>query len=208
MKRIGQGYYYNVYDLGNGRVRKIPRSQIAQIWQLFVWYFLSPKTLFQELMRAPFSYSKRKEEFSISKEIISHAPSFFGNPKIEGDIYEQDKVTILGDVMQTSSPSEFLARCKEYTTVIHSLWKQGIGETVFNFTINAGIDDAGKLILLDTNEFTFDKERMKSEVVSKRFLRASSFKRLPENLKRPVQDIFEKEFSLEKFEEYWAKDVS
>ena len=205
MKLIGKGYYYNVYDLGNGRVRKIPRSQIAQIWQLFAWYFLSLKALLQELRRAPFSSSKRKEEYSILKKIILPASSFFGNPKIDGDAYEQDKAVILGDMMVTLSEDEFLARCREYANVIHSLWKQGIGETVFNFTINAGIDNSGKLILLDTNELTFDKEEMKNEVVSKRFLRASSFRRLPEKLKRPVQDIFDKEFTPEKFDQFWEK---
>jgi hypothetical protein len=203
MKFIGKGYYYNVYDLGNGRVRKIPRTQLAQILQLFQWYIFNPKILLEELIRAPYSSAQRNEEYGISKKVVSLAPSFFGNPVFDGEKYEQDKAVIFGDLLENVPENIFLDYCKKYAEIIHLLWARGIGEKIFNFTINAGIDDSGKLIVLDTNEFTFDTEHMKKEISTKRFLRSSSFRRLPKHLKPPIKAIFEREFSLEKFNKIW-----
>lgn len=203
MKEIGEGYYYKVYDLGNGRVRKIPRGQLVQIILLFKWYSSQPFVLLSELKRAPYSRAKRKEEYEMSKKMGELFPEYFGNPVFDGYVYEQDKALPLKDIKDNE---EFFKRAMKYTNLIHALWRKGVGERVFNFTLNAGINEKGELILLDTNEFTFDGDYMRQSILSKRFTRASSFLRLPEEMKSRIYILFEREFSIEKFEEFWNRE--
>jgi hypothetical protein len=50
------------------------------------------------------------------------------------------------------------------------LWRHGYGEIVYNFTLNAGVSEAtGKVILLDFNELTRSKERMATDIESKKW---------------------------------------
>lgn len=202
MKKIGTGFYYDVYDLGNGRVRKIPRSQIAQFFQLFQWYYGRPKTLLKELLKTPFTKRKMEEQHQVSQKVISIVPQYFGNTIFNGYVCEQDKATPLNVVMNTFSEEQCIEYCKQYAYLVQVLWKYKIGEKIFNFA-NAGINSSGELVFLDTNEYTFDRVEAESKIISKRPLRASSFKRLPESLKPAVREIFEREFSVAKFNSLW-----
>lgn len=208
MKKIGKGFYYNVYDIGSGRVRKIPRSQISQFLQLFQWYFLRPKLLVKELLKAPYSKIKTEEQYTISQKVVSTAPQYFGGIVFYGQEYEQDIAIRLGDLIETISKEQFIDYCKEYVRVVQELWKLGIGEKIFNFTINAGVVSSGAVVLLDTNEFTFEKAEIESKIISQRPFQSSSFKRLPEPLKSPVREIFEREFTLEKLNQFWGKEIA
>ncbi len=87
------------------------------------------------------------------------------------------------------------------------MWKLGIGEKIYNFSLNAGVSSSGELVLLDTNEYTFDKTEAESKIISLRPFRASSFKRLPERLKPAVRAIFEREFTVEKLNTFWKNSV-
>lgn len=203
LKFIGKGYYYNVYDLGNGRVRKIPRSQLGQILQLFQWYIVRPRILIKEFLKFPFSRKKTEEQCQVSKKVISIAPQYFGNTIFDGYVCEQDKAVQLGDIMKVSSEKECIEYCKEYARLVHELWKLGIGEKIFNFAINSGVTPSGKFTLLDTNEYTFEKTKAEAQIISKRPFRAASFRRLPEDLKSPIRELFEKEFTIEKFNQLW-----
>ena len=206
MKKIGRGYYYNVYDLGNGRVRKIPRSQIAQVWQLFVWTFLTPKTLVEEFIRAPYSEKNRKEQYDLSSQIAAADPALFGHPVFFGWEYEQDKATDLETLLPRVEPDVFLGYCKEYVKCIHGLWKKGMGEEVFNFMRNAGITLEGNMVLLDLNEYTFDKKRMIQMIGRRRYLRAFHTYKIPFGLRKKIRQLFDKEFSLDKFDELWGRE--
>lgn len=205
MKWIGKGYYYNVYDLGNGRVKKIPRSQASQFFQLFQWYWLRPHLLVKEFFKFPFSKKKIEEQYEVSTKVISIAPQFFGNTVFTGYECEQDKGVRIADLVHTVSEETFLGYCKEYAHLVQELWKVGIGEKIYNFSLNAGVDQYGKVFLLDTNEFTFDKAEAESKISTGRPYRASSFRRLPKHLQLLVRPVFEKAFTVEKLEEVWNR---
>lgn len=205
MKKIGKGFYYNVYDLGNGRVRKIPRSQLAQMWQLFIWTFFTPKILIAEFKRAPFLEHKRKEQYELAQRVAAVDPPLFGNPIFHGWEYEQDKVEDLETLLPKISTDDFLSFCQKYVDHIHGLWRKGVGDEVFNFMRNSGATTSGQLILIDTNEYTFEKKVMIEMIKRKRYLRAFHTYKIPWETRSRVKALFDREFSVQKLEELWQR---
>ena len=98
MNKIGQGYYYNVYDLGNGRVLKSQTNHLARIGKLLKW---RGKTLLAKI-RVLFAYPSQTRydhrTITLSVETSTLNPEMFGNPIwVNGFEYEQDKAWLLED---------------------------------------------------------------------------------------------------------------
>ena len=91
MNKIGQGYYYDVYDLGNGRVLKTGTNHGTRLKKLFDWYGKTRRSQ----MRIFFTYPRyawdARRELKRSVETSTLDPEIFGNPVFKnGFDYEQD----------------------------------------------------------------------------------------------------------------------
>lgn len=207
MKKIAKGYYYNVYDLGNGRVRKIPRNIFSQIFQLFEWYIITPKILVKELSRAPFLPSKVKKEHELAKKFSQLDKNLFGNVVFfDNYICEQDKIDVLGNVLKNSSLDEKKELIDKYIQATYKLWSLGVADKIFNFTLNCGVDKNNDVIFCDINEMTDSFEEIEKRIKNRRFFIASSYLRIEDKaLKDLVTDKFNEAFTLEKLKEGWGR---
>jgi len=199
---IGVGYYYNVYDLGNGRVRKVEKGFFAKA----LYALPREKFDFTVLYRL---LAHRKHITETYRRIRTVDQSLIGHPAfLSGLDYEQDKAVILEDALSSAIAAQQHAIIDVYTQHIITCWRHGFADTVFNFSVNNGIDKNGTPILLDFNEVTFDKEKVRHNIQTNRWLRAYSFTHhLPENLQHYYTEQMEKFLTIEKLAEIWGQKV-
>ena len=199
LPRIGVGYHYNVYDLGNGRVRKIEKGFFTKA------FYALPREKFDLFVLYRFLVH-RKHITETYRRIRTIDQSLIGHPIfLSGLNYEQDKAVILGDMLSSATTPQQYAIIDTYIQHIITCWRHDFADTVFNFLINNGIDRNGTLTLLDFNEVTFNKEKVRHDVQTKRWLRAYSFTHhLPEHLKHYYAEQMEKSLTVEKIEEVWG----
>ena len=177
MKKIGEGYHYIVYDLGNGRVLKKQKSKFRIfVHILFVNSFL-PRA-FREYKNA---LNNIRQTEIINKEIQERFSNLrmFGNPVfLHGIDYEQDKVTIFKEILKSSSREQLKVYINAYVMIIHELWKHGCHEKVFNFTINTGIEKDDSFVLIDFNEISFEKADVLADITNETWKHRWSFTHL------------------------------
>jgi hypothetical protein len=86
------------------------------------------------------------------------------------------------------------------------MWGQGVGDTIYNFTINTGLDDEGNLVMIDFGEIVFSKPRIKSEVESSKWLDKWSYgEDLEGEIKSYFREKMEEEITVEKLEDKWRE---
>src|SRR3989344_5746161 len=103
MKKIGEGWQYTTYDLGNGRVLKKFHSLPKIYWVILKDIFpFHDDPLYKLPGFARASKRKAKASFEILKK-KSIPPASIGNPKfLENLDYEQDKARPLHNVFEKS----------------------------------------------------------------------------------------------------------
>ncbi len=174
MKRIGKGYFYNVYDLGNGRVLKKQKTSFALFWHIMVINGFLPHAV-GEYRRAIRTLPQIKQVYSELMQNVSNT-QLLGNPLFNTGIeYEQDKALVLYDALRKAPLEEQYLLVEKYITLIKELWKYGCHETVYNFTINNAVNKDGEVILIDFNEMTFDKTVVEQDIEKKEWLHRWSY---------------------------------
>lgn len=210
MQKIGEGFYYRVYDLGNRRVSKKLTTYLSRVWKLIVWgrvgdigwlHIVSPRADSNRI-KGPILHSKKVLEL-LGQEVC-------GNPVFTNELeYEQDKARLLKNVLPGMSDSEFLMLVREYVAFQKRLWSLGLSDTVFKFTQSMGIsENTGKLICTDFNEITESKERAAADIERKKWQTQSSLRWFPTNrrsLKESILKLFDQEFTLEALDRLWKK---
>lgn len=168
MKKIGEGWQYSVYDLGNGHVFKKFHSPIKSYWVIL-------KTIFpfrdDSLAMVPsFSRSAKKKALA-SFEIIKNnkiPASWLGNPKFLGNFdYEQDKARPLHDVFENSDTTAIKSIIDEFIIFNKRLLENGIIDKSFNITKNYGINKEGNIILIDIGELFDDQAKIKKQILDR-----------------------------------------
>lgn len=213
MKKIGGGVQYDVFDLGNGRVRKVKTSSFQKITRL---HRIASK---YKIYRHPFRNIRTAlgiDKTTISaltglKERVSKIdPALIGNPRIINDTdYEQDKVSPLGEKLLSSQFAESKTLVNEYIENIQSGWDYGFCDTVFNFMINAGVTQQGKVILIDLGELTYDESEVTELVITKHWKKHSSFNKLENiELKNYIRDRFDQEITLSNLDNRWGSKLN
>ena len=202
MKLIGNGYWYNVYDLGNERVLKLEKGLLQKIINT---YQLEGKKI-SPWLRALFGLlTGQKKIIAYYNYIRSDVdPTLVGSPKfLDGINYEQDKVEMLGTVIMRSNFIEQKRLIDLYILNIIKCWQNGFSDRVYNFTINNGVDDDGGLILLDFNEVTLKKNEVSKRIRSKRWLRSWSFGQIDIKLQQYYQQQMDLLITTESLEQNW-----
>ncbi len=203
MKKIGEGYYYNVYDLGHGRVLKKRKNTI----RTFLFIFFSRKghiDFFREFLKVIRSEEKVKELYQklLNTKIDLY---LFANPIfLSINNYEQDKVTPIRNKLKHVSLEESKKIIDNFISLNKKLWTYGIGEKVYNFTWNNGIDSKGNIVLFDFNEITFDKERVLKDIENEVWIHRFSYTHLNNELKEYYKKRMKEELTEEAVNSLWG----
>lgn len=199
MKLINRkGFFYNVYDMGNGRVLKIEKPRIIQYIKHYFWAGRLPKEV---RTLAEISYKIIRSNID---------PTLIANPKKEnGNSYSQDKVEILENYISLHTIEENKKIIDIYTDHILETWQNGFSDLIFNFTINCGLDKKGKIVLVDFNEVTFDKEEVNKLINKKRWLdswsRTHWLSFTDKELWAYYSVAMESKITIENLERFWKK---
>lgn len=165
MKKIGQGWQYTVYDIGNKRVRKVFNTKIQAYAKFFCESF--PYTDFPI-----WNFSRTREEM-YGKAKISIAwingtsldLVFFGNPKILNETdYEQDFVIPLEQYLKTISIEDGKKIIDEFISLNKFLISNNVVDKSFLIGRNYGIDKNKKVILIDIGELYTEKEKIQRQI--------------------------------------------
>lgn len=203
MKKIAEGLQYKVYDRGNGRVLKIQTSVFDKIRILRSWNIRNPITLVRSIFNA---YLITYTSIRRLKKTKGIDWSIFGNPTFFGYSlnYEQDKVVTLSDFFKSHTTAENKAIIYAWISYVYNQWKYGMADTVYNFTVNNGIDSFGNVILIDLGELTFDMEVVRTHVSNKKWLTQWSFSQMEDSeLKRYIEDVLSSKLTVESLNSYW-----
>lgn len=205
MKKIAGGYYYNVYDLGNGRVLKTQKNKL----QIFIFILLCNKLNIKNAVKefrgvAGSLFKIRSLYQSIFDTGIKRG--VLGNPMLLGGInYEQDKVLMIKNKIKNISDGDFRMIVSDYINLIKKLWSFGLNESIYNFTLNNGYDRNNEIVLVDFNEMTFNIDDVEKDIKSKIWLKKSSYLRLDDGKKKIFRDLMDKEIIEESLKNYWGK---
>lgn len=205
MKKIGEGYYYNVYEIDEGRVLK----EIKSKFRIFIFILFANRfsilNSFREYKKATISILRLDKEYIFILSKIQNR-RIIGNPKFNNTInYTQDKVRIISD-WDLLNESEFSEAVTNYSSLLKKLWSYGISDSVFNFSINCGYDNKGEFILIDFNEMDYDFEFIKVKVDDKIWRKRSSYLFLTKEKKIIFDNIFDKLINSEDLKISWPND--
>lgn len=205
MKKIGEGYYYNVYEINKDKVIKKTKSKI----RMYIFILITNYFYFK-------NYKNFKEEYNSALENLKFLPekyknilnlvkdkSILGNPEFIDDLdYYQDKYISLRDINKYEA-EKFERIVLNFTKLLHKLWSYRLSDSVFNFSLNCGVDKNDNVILFDFNEMDFDKDIVTKRVKDKVWLKRSSYFRLSKDKKEIFKKIMDQEINLENLDKYW-----
>lgn len=203
-KRLGGGLQYSVYQISESRVRKVPASLLQKISFCVACGY--PLRTIQESIRevdalARTSIAELKARGSaLPRELL-------GNPTFEEGIeYEQDLITPVGTYIQ-NKPLDVKKRIFDgYVENTLALWDYGIAEEVFNFTVNNGVTEEGKVILSDLGELCFAKDDIAELIEQKLWLTQRSFKEIRQSdrdFSVYIESEMEKHITLAELNKRW-----
>jgi hypothetical protein len=164
MKKIGNGWQYDVYDLGNGRVLKKFHSPIKSYWVILKAIFPFKE---DSLLKVP-SFSRGMKRTALrSFEVLKRnnvSNDWIGHPKfLNAPDFEQDKVIPIHDVFLTADTLSIKNIIDKFIDFNKQLLKSGIIDKSFNITKNYGLNARGEIILIDIGELFDDSERINKQ---------------------------------------------
>jgi len=168
MKKIGEGWQYTTYDLGNGRVLKKFHSFLKLYWVIVSDIF---PFQYDPLWEVPGFALASKRKAIASFEILkkSNIPSaWIGNPKFLDNLnYEQDKARPLHDVFEKSDTAAIKDIIDQFIILNKQLLEKGVIDKSFNITKNYGLNEKGELILIDIGELFDDPLRIRKQLINR-----------------------------------------
>lgn len=204
MKKIGEGYCYNVYDLGDGRVLKKQKGILRMV--LFI-VFANKGNIKNSLKECRTLLSAIPIMRPLYEKLFSRLTSYdlIGNPiLLDGINYTQDIVTVQEhSSINTMASAEFEKLLADYVELIKICWSYGFSDVVYNFTKNNGYTHEGKFILIDFNEITFDKERVQGDLASSVWLSRYSYSHLDSEKQFILKEVLGSQLRISVLEEMW-----
>lgn len=203
---IGSGTQYTVYDLGNGRVRKVPLEYEESVNVVDSWYD-SPQTDTPEVVRQ--LLDQRNAGAIYVENTIAQNPSsagFFGNPVFrENGIIEQDKMDSVSTLFDDARNKESLIMAVGLSVdAIKTAWSYGVCDTVFNMVKNYGLTSAGKVAMKDFGQISTDLGYARHVVDNQAWRESGDFLRvLTDEQKQAFSIVAEASMSLQELERTW-----
>lgn len=168
MKKIGQGWQYTVYDLGNGRVLKKFHSWIRAYFVIFREIFPFNNDSFFEIPSFIKDVKRKADEsFEILKR-VNVPQEWLANPKfINKYDFEQDKVTPLHDVFDDLDTDGIKKIIDQFIELNKKLMSLNFIDKSFNITRNYGLNNNSEVVLIDIGEL-FDKQELIDKQIKNR----------------------------------------
>jgi hypothetical protein len=165
MKKIGQGWQYTTYDIGNGRVLKKFHSWIRAYFVILREIFPFNEDSFFEI---PTFIKEVKGRADDSLELLkrkSIPQEWLANPKFVSKYnFEQDKVIPLHEVFENSNTEEGKKVIDLFVEFNLKLLNIGVMDKGFNITKNYGLNNDGQIVLIDIGELFDDKEYINNKL--------------------------------------------
>ena len=200
MKMLENGFFYNVYDIGDNLVLKKKRSFLD----------ILTNTKLKNISLVLKQHKVAKSQTLLIKKKLSVLPaSLLGNPRfINSYNYKQDKVELLYEYFENHSIEENKAIIKKYLELVVELLKYGIHDYTYKFKNSYGVTSQNEVVFIDFNEITASKDEVLKLVDSRHWLIEAQYTKFPEGeLKYFIRDTFDSELSTTVVEELWAKNI-
>lgn len=198
MKKIGEGLYYDVYELSSTRVLKVEKPYWRKQLTYLKWGML--RYFFRNLIH-PGIFKSSLED---SKRLPVIGGELFGNTIFHDHFTcEQDKVQTIEAYFRTHSDEEKKVIIEKYIQLTYMLWERGFSDVVFNYLRNNGVTEDGRVILCDFNEVTFSKEETIRAVQRKPWLKPWMLRLLFGSFERHVKKRLHAAFTIAHIEKYW-----
>lgn len=201
--KIAQGLQFQVYDQGD-KVEKVPTTRPEMLWQIIS---MQPKsllafwTLRKKLSQA---YLEREVACNYVRKNLTNS-YLLAHPQFQNNRVLQNKVLPLGKhISDSNHPQTMIQGIIE---CILNSWRHGFAEKTYNFTNNYGLDQAGRVVVIDFGEIHLDQEDVKKDIVSKKWERSWSFQKdLPAEVKAYWLKEMESRVTVEELERCWRKN--
>jgi hypothetical protein len=166
MKKLGQGWQYTVYDLGNDRVFKKRNSKFTAYLKMLkncYPYKKDPISMFPKY----YKWGTQEALDSIKKiQTLSLDPNIFGNPIFHenGIDYEQDKVIPLHTYFENNPTEEGFRVIDKFIKFNKMLIENNLIDKSFNIGANFGLNKQGEIVLSDIGELWSNPENIKKQI--------------------------------------------
>lgn len=201
---MDSGWQFKVFDRGD-KVEKIRKSRLETLVSILGF---RPLLIFR-----PFKLKNKLEWILDEREkgMIKVEEGFFPNYLIpEMDLKDngilQEKVDMAEDVMEASDVERQREIIDEYIDFTKECWRHGFSESSFNFTINHGYDDKGKMVLVDIGEINYSKSEVEKQIKAEKWLEQSIYlDLLPDGVRDYFKQRLNEEFTLEELNKNWNR---
>ena len=200
MKMLENGFFYNVYDIGDNLVLKRKRSFLD----------ILTNTKFKNISLVLKQHKVAKSQTLLIKKKLSVLPaSLLGNPRfINSYNYKQDKVELLYEYFENHSIEENKTIIKKYLELVVELLKYGIHDYTYKFKNSYGVTPQNDVVFIDFNEITASKDEVLKLVDSRHWLIEAQYTKFPEGeLKYFIRDAFDSKLNKAVVEGLWAKNI-
>lgn len=207
MEKLGEGYFYDVFDLGNEKVlkkkksfRRIGNSLGNKINPFLKWF------------RAYFFISKSQAVTEKIKDKMKSFPELsrlLGDPKFNTSTdFEQDKVILLMDYFATHTLEENKSIIDKYIDLLQKMLTYGIHDYVYKFKNGYGVSKNGEIVFIDFNEVTFSKEKTLDLAEANHWQKEAQYRKYEEGeLKQYLGKRFRETLTKENIENLWGKRI-
>jgi len=203
MKKLRSGLQFRVYDLGNGKVEKIPKTTFQMCLTDLIWepyLIFAPWILAKNVGRA-----KRNRESSINY-FKKNKSSLLANLEITDEGIYQAKVTPLREIIGKDIEGSKKI-IDSYANFVLDCWGEGFADKVYSFLQNNGIDNQGNIVLMDFAETDLDKDSVKKDILNKKWKKAADYRfRIHGKIKQYYKQGMEKTLTLTNLDKYWGKN--
>jgi len=174
---IGRGAQYQVVDLHDGRVRKIPLTLEESQATIRSWFAPDPAPAELLAIDFPQLADDATQHTSWLLETHPELAATFANPVFEdGGRYTQDKTPLLGNVMRERSVPEAKELIEGYIGLVIRHWRYGIADFIFKCAANNGVDPQDRVVMLDFGEITTSKETIAEHLAAQSWLESNSYR--------------------------------
>jgi hypothetical protein len=195
MEKIGEGLQYHVFLVDEDAVKKFPKNRDEMVETIRDWETREEKV--EDLVDK--GQKRRRKAVRKLKDSDLPVEEIFGITGFDGEKVLQRRMTPVND-FDGKSLEEIM---DDYINLLEEMWRHGVGDTIYNFTINNGYRD-GEIFQMDLGEIVFEKERVSQEVKDQKWLEKWSYS---EDLDEEEQEIFREKASekltVERLEEIW-----
>ncbi len=202
MKKIGAGLQFNVYDLNNGKILKTNRTKLQMYFTNLLW---EPYLIFAPwILKRKINIAQRDRDNAI-KYFSTHKykKSLLANLEINDRRIIQDKVIRIKDLIMKNF-SEDKRIIDNYCIFIIKCWKEGFADTIYNFTVNNGVDKNNNVVLMDFGEITTSRGDVEKAILYQRWKRAGCYRRrIRGKTKGYYKKKLEEILTIENLNKYW-----